>query len=221
MTKITLLLSCTDARHNDINVEDVIDESYRKLLKVTSLQYLIQDRAKSRVRDGFVGYANLPDLIQREGVKNRRRDRSHTLLRVVTHDSYQMPNDFNGNGMKVFKSLKHYDEDEAELKGQDADGIINATFEELNNFRREKDFFDFILSFLDNHKTPVSTLIIQCDPIPNNNLKESISTHYLHAQYLIEKANAQSSKPNKQKGNEEPNTAKNIVFLLYMSRSNP
>eukprot|EP00487_Bulimina_marginata_P003697 TRINITY_DN1889_c0_g1_i1.p1 TRINITY_DN1889_c0_g1~~TRINITY_DN1889_c0_g1_i1.p1 ORF type:complete len:122 (-),score=9.68 TRINITY_DN1889_c0_g1_i1:700-1065(-) len=83
MTKITLLLSCDDITNREteedvvrncysklLKPEDVVNDCYHKLLKVTSLQYLIQDRKKTRTKDGFVGYANLVDLIQREGVKN-------------------------------------------------------------------------------------------------------------------------------------------------------
>merc|ERR1712115_613357 len=106
-----------------------------------------------------------------------------------------MAKDFNGNGMKVFKSFDTMDEkkeyndyDDDENKNND----LNVKFEELNNFRREKDLYDYIKLFLDNNKTVISTLIIQCDPIPNNGEKEKIFTHYLHAQYLIEKANSQS-----------------------------
>merc|ERR1719385_531912 len=87
VSKMTLLLSC--AREDEDDVKVMADECYQKLLRTTALQYLIQDRNKLRTRDGFVGFANLADAIQREGIRDANRDRSHKCLRVVTHDTYQ------------------------------------------------------------------------------------------------------------------------------------
>ena len=66
----------------------------------------------------------------------------------------------------------------------DDDNHMNAHIVDLQSFNREKDFQDYILSFLNDVETPVSTLIIQCDPIPNNDQKDEMYNHYLHAQYL-------------------------------------
>eukprot|EP01084_Bolivina_argentea_P027674 51421_1 len=217
MSRITLLLSCSDEDANTFG-----QACYYKLLKAASLQYLIQDSKSIRVADGFVGYGNLIDLLQTEGITDRLNDIDHKLLRVVTFDTYKMKEDFDGNGMKVFQSLKQNEQKDVNNENANNENAINSHFVNLQNFHREKSFYDYILSFLDDNQTAVSTLVIQCDPIPNNSEKEATFIHYLHAQYLIEKAKTKSVKPNNLENmNEERNTAKNIVFLIYMTRSNP
>eukprot|EP01083_Nonionella_stella_P272242 923023_1 len=209
MSRITLILSC-DSRGMDA----FSTQCYQKLLKMTSLQYLIQDRRNLRTNDGFEGYSDLVDLLRREGVNDSHKDTSHQLLRVVTFDTYQTPSDFDGHGMKIFDSLNKND-----IAINDA--AVHVQFKELFSFKRERDFYEYILAFLDNNKSTVSTLIIECDPIAPTS-SESMFAHYLHAQYLVEKARTHAIAPNiGSNSNDERNTAKNIVFLIYMYRSNP
>ena len=205
------------------SAQDAVDECYRMLLKTTSIQYLIQDTRRLRKRD-FVAYASLIDLVQREGVQNDSKD--HALLRVVTHDTYQIPSDFNHklkdkdyDGVRVRVHFdveaKQDEEDEQKIQVQSAENVHIIKFKEIASFLSESEFSHYVYDFLNNRDTQENTLVIMCDPAMNN---EQL-VHYLHAQYLIEKARAAARGSSRQK--EEKQSMRNIVFLIYMSRQTP
>ena len=203
-----------------VNDQESIDECYKMLLRTTSIQYLIQNQRKVRKRD-FVAYGSLIDLVQREGVQNDSRD--HVLLRVVTHDTYQPPRAFNhklkdkdydGMRVKVNRDTEeNQSQEDAEQKEQpqSASDVHIIKFKEIDNFLSESEFSHYIHDFLSDRNTVENTLVIMCDPVTN----EDQLVHYLHAQYLIEKARG-SFRRNVNRGPK-----RNIVFLIYMSRQAP
>ena len=208
----------TEQDEHKINVQESIDECYNMLLRTTSIQYLIQDQRK---KPEFKAFASLIDLLQREGVQPEST--RHMLLRVVTHDTYQLPLDFKHKvGVKdydgarvdvVFDHDSKVDQDNnTELK-QKTEGVHVLKFKEITSFVRELDFYNYVYDFFNGTNSMENTLIIICDPANTN---EQL-VHYLHAQYLCEKARAAAQKPNQNQGNG----AKNIVFLIYMSRQSP
>merc|ERR1712228_101668 len=119
--------------------------------------YLVQDQRKLRKRD-FVAYASLIDLLQREGVQNGYSD--HMLLRVLTHDTYQLPLDFIHHNVHVTFDNNEDDEKAIELIQK----LHVLKFKEITSFMREMDFYNVVYDFFNNSDLTETTLIIVCDP---------------------------------------------------------
>ena len=88
---------------------------------------------------------------------------------------------------------------------------------ELENLSKNEELYEF----LNDNESIVNTLILQCEPVTN----ASTLVHYLHGQYIIEKACAASNqhKKDSQKGvGKKRVKLKNIVFRVvkYLHLSN-
>ena len=182
----------------------------------------------------FIPYDSIIDLLNREGIKslykqNNNNDKTTKrcmLLRVVTHDAYQTAQDFNHRdddinnnknfGMivldkKEFKNEEIFDNDNNYEYDFEEDNKIHKTrIRDISEFLSESEFYGFICDFLTKDLIS-TTLILSCEPAKTVEDK----THYLHAQYLIEKARSDCFDDDKK------SKLKNIVFLIYMSRNDP
>ncbi|ETO26772.1 hypothetical protein RFI_10362 [Reticulomyxa filosa] len=160
-------------------------------------------------------YTTKVDLLEREGATYIK---PRILIRAVTHD--QFPTDVD----RIKKDNKVYvithdatigskaTESLLCKESKENDDVVHVRYKSLQAFTQESDFFTFVFDFLNGQSSPSSEshsiLIIWCDAVHS----EDTLMHYLHAQYLIEKAFVLCDDIGQQNSN---NDKKKTLVMLY------
>ncbi|ETO31731.1 hypothetical protein RFI_05388 [Reticulomyxa filosa] len=212
---------------NTDEIEQASQKCFQLLLQNTALQHLIDDRNKRRK---FIAYADILDVLEREGAN---KGNPHVLSKVVTHDfqliggyvltknshTYVITRDDLSQRSYVPKSAQELtDTYQMIVKGEkrilDTNQMTEIRLKNLRDFVQETDLFTYVLDFFRDHSTPNmhGVLVLACDPV----MSESMLMHYLHAQYLVEKAYTSQLKANKE--NKTVKVLKTLIMLIYTNR---
>ncbi|ETO14530.1 hypothetical protein RFI_22838 [Reticulomyxa filosa] len=213
---------------NTDEIEQASQKCFQLLLQNTALQHLIDDRNKQRRK--FIAYADILDVLEREGAN---KGNPHVLSKVITHDfqligsyvltknnhTYVITRDDLSQSSYVPKSAQELtDAYQMIVKGRkrilDTNQMTEIRLKDLRDFVQETDLFTYMLDFFRDHSTPNmhGVLVLACDPV----MSESMLMHYLHTQYLVEKAYTSQLKANKE--NKTVEVLKTLVMLIYTNR---
>ncbi|ETO06491.1 hypothetical protein RFI_30897, partial [Reticulomyxa filosa] len=207
-------------------IKQSADNCWQILLQNTSLQYMIGDQNKQRT--GFIPYANILDVLKREGAN---KEDTLKLIKVTTHDfqllgshvvetdnvcaaltrdaspqSAYVPSS-NADLQKLFASFGK--KDKKMNKGQ----LTEIRLKELRDFVQETDFFTYVLDFFRDNTSPAThnVLVLTCDAL----MHETMLMHYLHVQYLVEKAYTNHLKT---LGSQNTDRIKTFIMLIFVNR---
>ncbi|ETO10528.1 hypothetical protein RFI_26849, partial [Reticulomyxa filosa] len=170
------------------------------------------------------------DVLEREGANKKN---SHVLSKVITHDfqliggyvltknnhTYVITQDDLSQNSYVPKSAQELtDICQKSAKGNkrthETNQMTELRFKDLRDFVQETDLFTYVMDFFRDHSTPNmhGVLVLACDPV----MSESMLMHYLHTQYLVEKAYTNQLKANKE--NKTVEVLKTLIMLIYSNR---
>ncbi|ETN98043.1 hypothetical protein RFI_39478 [Reticulomyxa filosa] len=170
------------------------------------------------------------DVLEREGANEKNEQ---VLIKVVTHDfqlldthvlrkgneAYVITRDDLLNSSYIPKSVEDLTTICTRLT-KDTKQVSQTTelteirFKDLRDFVQETDLFTYVFDFLRDVSCVLkhSVLVIACDPL----MSESMLMHYLHVQYLVEKAFVANQKSSNETKAIRPK--RTFVMLFYSNR---
>ncbi|ETO22337.1 hypothetical protein RFI_14863 [Reticulomyxa filosa] len=175
---------------NKSDVENAVEGCFQLLLKNTALEFVIHDANKQRE---FLPYADIVDVLEREAANEKN---NFAFVKIVTHDNLLLcTKNIERNGCEYQLTVEHASTTFLETKKiQDVrisqiSQVQNVTIigiKDIRDFTHEIDLFTYVTEFFRMRITQVGhlVLVLACDPP----MEGETLTHYLHAQYIVEKA---------------------------------